>query len=142
MIRVIQHNCTRSYEWTFAALETGVKRRADILCLQEALRERGVIGISHLAYEMRKRIQVWTAIRKGSGLVVDVRTDLNRCANDDFIATDVRRKGEQIARIFNFYDQKDAQSGERERPARKLNWHRVIRQGGTVLAGDFNAHSK
>jgi len=33
-------------------------------------------------------------------------------------------------------------SGERERPARKLNWQRVILQGGTVLAGDFNAHSK
>ena len=28
------------------------------------------------------------------------------------------------------------------RPARTLNWHRVIRQGSSVLAGDFNAHSK
>jgi len=31
------------------------------------------------------------------------------------------------------------QSGER--PAQKLNWQRLIRQGGTVLAGDFTAHS-
>jgi hypothetical protein len=34
MIRVIQHNCARSYEWTIAALETVVERRADVVCLQ------------------------------------------------------------------------------------------------------------
>jgi len=39
MISVIQHNCARSYEWTIAALETGVKRRADVVCLQEPPRE-------------------------------------------------------------------------------------------------------
>ena len=71
--------------------------------------------------------------------MVDERTDLSRGANDVVIATDVRRRGETITRIVNVYDQKDLQPGER--PARKLNWHRVIRQGGTVLAGVFNAHS-
>jgi len=69
--RVIQHNCARSYEWTIAALETGVERRAEVVCLQEPPRERGGIGISHLAYEIRKTKRVWTAIRRGSGLVVD-----------------------------------------------------------------------
>jgi len=65
--------------------------------------------------------------------------DLSRVANDDVIATDVRSRWEMIPRIVNVYDQKDTQSGER--PARMSNWQRVIRQGGTVLAGDFNAHS-
>ena len=32
------------------------------------------------------------------------------------------------------------QSGERQE--QKVNWHRVIRQDGTVLAGDVNAHSR
>ena len=142
MIRVIQHNCARSYEWTIAALETGVECRADVVCLPEPLRERGGIGISHSAYETRKRKRkrVWTAIRRGSGLVVDERTDLSIGANADVIATDIRRRGERITRIVNIYDQKTTNSGER--PARKLNWQRVIRQGGTVLAGDFNAQSK
>jgi len=45
-------------------------------------------------------------------------------------------------RIVNVYNQNDAQSVVRERPARKLNLQRVIRQGGTALAGEFNAHSK
>jgi hypothetical protein len=139
MIRVIQHNCARSYKWTIAALETGVERRADVVCLQEPPRETGGIGISHSAYEITKRTRVSTAIRRGSGLVVDERTDLSRGANHDVITTDDRRRGETITRIVNVYNQKDMQSGER--PARKLNWQRVIRQGGTVLAGDFNAHS-
>jgi hypothetical protein len=72
--------------------------------------------------------------------VVDEQTDLSRGVNEDVIATDLRRRGERITAIVNVYDQKNTDSGER--PARKLNWQRVIRQGGTVLAGDFNAHSK
>jgi hypothetical protein len=123
------------------ALEAGVERRADVVCLQEPPRERerGGVGISHSAYEIRKRKRVWTAIRRGSGLLVDEWTDLSTGANEDVIATDVRRRGERITRIVNVYDQKNTRSGER--PARKLDWRRVIRQGSTVLAGDVNAHS-
>ena len=73
--------------------------------------------------------------------MVDERNDLSRGANNNVIVTDVRRRGETITRIVNVYNEKDTQSGERERPARKLNWQRVIQQGGTVLTGDFNAHS-
>jgi hypothetical protein len=82
---------------------------------------------------------VWTAIRKGSGLVADERTDLRRGANNDDIGTDVRRREEKITMIVNVNDQKDTQS--RERPARKLNWQSVVQQGRTVLAGNFNDHS-
>jgi len=143
MINMNQHSCARSYGWTIAALETGVECRADVLvCLQEPPRKRGEIGSSHSAYEIRKRKSVWTAIRKGSGLVVDKQTDLSRGANVDVIATDVRRRGEKVTRIVNSYDQKNARAGESEGPARKLNRQRVIRQGSTVLAGDFIAHSK
>jgi hypothetical protein len=88
MIRVIQHNCARSYEWTIVELETGFKCRANVVCLKEPPRERGEIGISHSAYKIRKRRRVWTAIWKGSGLMVDQRTDLSRGANDDVIAPD------------------------------------------------------
>jgi len=112
MIKVIQQHCARSYQWTIAALETGVQRRADVVCLQEPSRDRGEIGISHLAYKIRKSNRVWTAIRKGSGLVVDEWTDLSRGANDVVIATDVRRRGQKITRIVNIYDQKEARLGE------------------------------
>jgi len=140
MIRVIQYNCARSYKWTIAALEMGVARRADVVCLQEPPREIGGIGISHSAYKTRKRKRVWTGIRRESGLVVDGWTDLSRRANEDVIATNVRGRGERITRIVNVSDRKNTHSGEG--PARKLNWQRVIRPGGTVPTGDFNAHSK
>ena len=77
MIGVIQHNCERSYEWTIAAQETGVERRVDVVCFQEPQREKGGIGISHSAYEIRNRKRVWTAIASGSGLVVDERTEIS-----------------------------------------------------------------
>jgi hypothetical protein len=110
------------------------------VCLQKPPRERGEIGISHLAYKVRKRKRVCTAIRKGSGLVVDEQTDLSRGANNQVIATDVRRRAEKMTRIVTMNYQKDARS--RERPARKLDWLRVILQAGTVLTGYFNAHRK
>jgi len=71
--------------------------------------------------------------------MVDDRTDFSRSVNDKVIAPDVRRRGEQITRIVNVSNQEEAQSGEREGPARMLNWQRVISQGSTVLAGDVNA---
>ena len=97
--RVIQQNCARSYEWPIAALETGVECGADQVRLQEPPREMGDIGISHSAYELKKQHRVWTSIRMGSGLVVDYQTDLSRGADDGVIATDVRRRGENITSI-------------------------------------------
>lgn len=61
-------------------------------------------------------------------------------ANDDVIIPDVRKREESVTRIINIYDQRDTQL--RERPTWKLRWQGIIRQGGTVLAGDFNAHSR
>jgi hypothetical protein len=75
-------------------------------------------------------------------LATDERTDLSRGANDDVIVTDVKRRGEKMTRVINIYDQRDVRT--RERQARKINRSRIIRQrgGGTILAGDFNAHSR
>jgi len=55
MIRGIQHNRERSYEWTRAVLETGVECRSDEVCLQEPPRGRGEVGISHSAYKIGNR---------------------------------------------------------------------------------------
>jgi len=127
MIRAIQHNCARSYEWTIAALKTGVERRADVVCLQEPPRGRKGFEIKHTAYEIRKRNRVWTAVGKGSGDAVDKRTDLSKGGNDDVIVTDIQRRGEKVIRIVNICDQKDTQS--RERPARKQGCQLALATG-------------
>jgi hypothetical protein len=78
---------------------------------------------------------------KGSGLANAERTDLSRGANDYFIVTDVKKRGEKMTRGINIYDQREVRT--RGRHARKINWSRIIRQrgGGIILVGDFNAHS-
>jgi len=78
-------------------------------------------------------------IRRRSGLVVDEWTDVSRGANDDVVTTEVSRRRGTIIRIVNVYNQWNTPQGER--PAWKLNWQRVLQQGGTVLTGDLNAHS-
>jgi hypothetical protein len=77
-----------------AALQTGVDRKEDLVLLQEPPGEKGRIGISHPAYEITKQMRVWTAVRKGSGLATDERTELSRVANDDVMVTDVKRSGD------------------------------------------------
>jgi len=104
MIRAIQSNCVRSYAWTMAALEPGVDWKADLVLSQEPPRENRRIGISHLAYEIRKRNSVWMVVRKGSGLATDEETDLSRGLNDDVVVTDVKRRGEKMTRIINVDD--------------------------------------
>ena len=80
-------------------------------------------------------------MRKGSGLATDERTDLSGGTNDDLIVTDVKRRGVKMTRIINIYDQRDVQT--REKQARKIHRSRIIRhRGGTILAGDFNVHSR
>jgi hypothetical protein len=69
--------------------------------------------------------------------MVHERTNLSRGTNDDVISTDVRRTTGRTTRIINIDDHRHTQSGEI--PGRILNWQGVIRQGGAVLAGDFNA---
>jgi len=139
MIKAFQHNWARSYEWTIGALETGVERKADVVCLQEPPRARGGCGIGRSAYEIRKRKRLWTAIGKGCGVVVDERTDLSRVAHDNVIITNVAIGGEKITRIENVYDRGDTQPGLSK--AHKVIWQSVILQGGTVLVGDSTANS-
>jgi len=141
MIREVQPNCARSYEWTMPALETGVESNADLVMLQAPPEKRGGIGISHSAYEIRKRKRVWAVVLKGSGLATDEGTDLSRSRNDYVIVTDVKIRGEKMTRVINIYHQRDVRT--RERQARKVNWGRTIlqRAGGRILEGDFNVHS-
>jgi len=66
-----------------------VEQKADVVCLQEPPRDRAGIGISHPAYEFRKSKRVWMAVREGSGLITNQRTNLNNIAGNDMIVVDI-----------------------------------------------------
>jgi len=81
-------------------------------------------------------------LRKGSGFVTNERTDLSKNTLSNVIMVDIKTRGEKMTRIDIIYDEREGETGER--PARRLNWQRIIQQGGggTVLAGDFKADSQ
>jgi len=72
-------------------------------------------------------------------VVVDERTHWRRGANEDGIATDIKRRGERITRIVNVHDPKNKHSGGW--PPRNLNLQTVIMQGSTVWPGGLNPQS-
>jgi hypothetical protein len=65
---------------------------------------------------------------QGTGLPTHERTDLSMNAGDNVIVVDIKRRGENMIWIVNIYDEKARETGER--PARRLDWQKVIRQGG------------
>jgi len=52
MIRVIQHNCARSYKGDVAALEPVDECWVDEVCMQLPQKDRGDIAINYSAYEI------------------------------------------------------------------------------------------
>jgi len=100
---------------------------ADVVCPQEPPREREGVGISHLAYNIRKRKTVWMAVGKGSGFPNNERTDLSKNPLSDVIVVDIECRGDKMTRIVNIYDQREGETGER--PSKRLNWQRIIRDG-------------
>ena len=76
-----------------------------------------------------------------SSRATDEWTDLSSGVNDDVMLTDGNRRGEQMKRIMNVYDQRDVQTGERW--VWKLNWNRAIPQGGgTIIASVMKSDSR
>jgi hypothetical protein len=71
MFKEIPHNRARSYIWAMAAEETGLEWTADVVYIEEPLRETAGTRISHMAYDIRKRQRVWTAVPMGSGLTMN-----------------------------------------------------------------------
>jgi hypothetical protein len=80
---VIQHNCRRAYAITIAALEAGLQRQADIVCLQEPYIKREFQHSAYLIYwpereEKHKHHKVLITIQKDlmASKTIKARTDL------------------------------------------------------------------
>lgn len=90
-------------------------------------------------YEIK---MVWMVVRRTSSITANERTDLSMNAGTNIFVIDINWMGETMIRFVIIYDL--GAGATRERPARKLDRQKMIRQGGsgTVLAGDFNTHSQ
>jgi hypothetical protein len=79
-------------------------------------------------YEIRKRNGVFIVVPHRRGLAPKEWTDLSTMTEDDLIGVHMKTKGRETTKDCKYL--------------RKINYHRIIRQGGgKILAGDINAHS-
>lgn len=156
-MRVIQHNCHKSYAVCQATFQVGVEIGAELLCIQEpCLGEKGMV---HPAYEIvlgnvgdRRQQRVAMGVKKdlGGRLIVENRSDL---VNHPYIQVfdvwelDSSRKKKRKTRIVNVYDNWVGEgqiwrgiTNERRRAINDVNWSTII-ENRTIIVGDFNAHS-
>jgi hypothetical protein len=110
---VIQQNCRRAYAITIVALEAGLQRQADIVCLQEPYIVREFQYSAYLIYWLEKGehkyYRVLIAIRKTllASKIIEARTDL---INHPYILAldiwdlDKSRNHARRIRIVNCYD--------------------------------------
>jgi len=67
-------------------------------------------------------------VRKGSGFTTNERNDLRWKAGNDVMIVDIKRRGEIMIIIGNIDNQRGREPGDR--PARRLDWQKIIRLGG------------
>jgi hypothetical protein len=116
-------------------VETEVENNANVIYLNEPRREWGGVGI-----HIHKKKKFLVSDTDGSGLLIEMQTDLTRGANDNVTVIDVRRRVEKITRIVCSYDHRDGQFGDRQ--AHEEYCQGVIRLTGTIPIRVFNVYSR
>jgi ribonuclease HI len=155
-MRVVQHNCRKTYPVTIAALEAGLELEVGLVCLQEPYIKR---EFRHGGYQifwpeagLHKTRRVATAIRRDlfSRVIVEPRTDLVN--HPYFLVLDIwelDRAGEKNrrTRVINCYDNWlgagccwQGDSDRRRRAIEDVSWNEIL-EGRCLFLGDFNAHS-
>lgn len=149
MVKVVQHNCRKTYVTTIAAIKNGLEREAEIIYLQEPY--IGKRDVTHPAYQIRwpncprDEIRVAIAIHIDclNSYIFEERTDL--ITNSYIQVFDIWdiKDGKKIraTRLINIYDQWIGEPGSRTRPIRQAPWPSLI-TSRIVLLGDFNAISR
>src|SRR2546423_842332 len=146
-MKILQHNCGRTYTNVQIALEHARQEGADIVCLQEpcVYSQRPLDHPGFALHYPNGRQQDWRvaiAIRRGTRLVVEMRTDLVN--HDEIMAADVweteGRAKIRKTRIVNVYDQWRTVNGTRRRNLSDIQWERVI-EDRRVSLGDCKSDS-
>jgi len=146
LLKALQYNCARGGQVMEAALESAVKRGADLLLIQEPRGEKEKDGTrSHPSFtfikgEERVAAKCWIAVNRASRCQVTELKELAReCRNHVQVVEVVPLGGEAIV-VANVYDQH--QGSEVNRPAQRAAWTEIARHRRVIVAGDMNAHSK
>src|SRR5215208_6425285 len=135
MLKVFQANCEKKPEAMVAALESGLQLGADVVFIQEP---PSFQHYSHVGYTLAYRNRTATAFRINTQWKWTAREDLDAMAEGYAQVWDLKFRNRPQLRIVNVYDQE--RFNDAARPAREINWARIITTR-TIICGDFNAHS-
>ena len=154
-MRLLQHNCRKTYTVTVAALEAGLELGVGLACLQEPYID---MEFRHGRYQIywpeagsRQDQQVAVAIWRDlvNKVIVEAQKDL--LDHPYFIVVNVwelnrARERARRTQVINCYDNSLGMGhcwhgeSERQRALEDVQWEQVI-EGRCLLVRDFNAHS-
>ena len=139
MLNILQHKVEKSGDSLHCLLETGLKRKSDLVLVQEPPLFN---GYAHPGFDL-----IWTkgrtmaARRRDSTWTFSTEDHLTQDSMGDVLVIAAGKKGGKgrKIRIANTYSQKVGREG-RVRPAESADWDNILTED-CVVAGDFNAHS-
>jgi hypothetical protein len=127
-----------------AALETGIKPKAQLVLLHEPTSKW---GIRHPGYQMiwpqeggyTPRMRV--GVRTDGRLRLEYRSDLGQHSMGDVMGLDVSTETGRKIRVVSVYDQKEKGRNTATRSARMAHWNNIMTDE-TIVCRDFNSHSQ
>jgi ribonuclease HI len=141
MAVILQHNVGGDAERLVALMETAKERKADLVLVQEPPKFE---GSKHPAFEFlrEKGGRVMTARRVDSDWTCSTEDSWTKDTSGDLQVLALGRRGHpgREVRILNAYLQGTGRQS-RDRPAERADWDSILLVD-TILAGDFNAHSR
>ena len=138
MATILQHNVGGNADTLVALMETAVRRKADVVLVQEAPKFR---GSRHPAFEFLWSGRTLIAQRCDSDWTIAMEDKFTRETGGDVQVVSLGRRGckNRVVRIVNAYFQGTGRDC-RIRQAQLARWDDLLLED-CIIAGDFNAHS-
>jgi hypothetical protein len=131
-IKFLQHNCARSTNTMISCLEYDLKKKIDIVCMQESWIDLNQIIISHSAFnrilleqeenETHKQ-RIMTFVSKKFKFSVTSRSNL--CSNTDIESFNISKTNIKDFTMFNVYNEKKRNRAQTNTQLNE-NWKRSI----------------
>jgi hypothetical protein len=143
-IRFLQHNCAKSTNTMISCLKYDLKKKINIICIQESWIEANQIIISHSTYnrilsdqkESHKQ-RVMTFVFKSFKFSITSRSNL--CTNTNIQILNISETNIENFTIVNVYNEKSQKSNSDEYTIeRKLKTIELTKN--SFVCDDFNAH--
>jgi len=143
----LQHNCARGGQVMEAVLESAVKKRADLVLIQEPHGEgemdstRSHPSFQFIRGEDGEAAKCWVVVNRESQCQITERKDLTRDCTNYTQVLEVKPPDGALIIIINVYD-RERYGDSGEWLAQHANWEAIASHSQVIITGDMNAHSQ